>query len=391
MSLNETTSVHARTLAAFFDTKGAADKAIADLEAIGIPKHHITMVAGGSTSGAGATTLAPQHEGFLQSLKDLFMPEEDQYSYAEGLRRGGYLVSIRTEEANYNRVLDILDRDGAVDMDERESTWRSEGWTGYQAGAIPMAASGLAATDTAYRAAPATASSQPLVAKGTTTEGSDEIIPVYEESLQVGKREVSHGRLRVRSYVVETAVNEQVSLRTENVHVDRRPVDRAVSATDAMFQDRVIEVEEFAEEAVVSKQARAVEEVSLHKEARDRTETITDTLRHTEVEVEDGRGTVVGGTTTRSGIVEGSNAGSVMAHMDVIASDGTKVGTVDHQTCEDDLARWRASLHPDDLGRPYRPARSSQADSSRSQGCLVRTDIRRDRGPAAAKLSSARA
>ena len=337
MSLNENTSVHARTLAAFFDTKGAAEKAIADIEAIGIPKQHITMVAGGSTTGAVTATTAPQHEGFLQSLKELFMPEADQYSYAEGLRRGGYLVSIKTDEANYNKVLDILDRDGAVDMDERESTWRSEGWTGYQAGAVPMAAAGLASTETAVRAAPMTTSSQPIGAKGSLTEASDEMIPVYEESLQVGKREVSHGRLRVRSYVVETAVNEQVSLRTENVHVDRRPVDRAVSATDAMFQDRVIEVEEFAEEAVVSKQARVVEEISLHKEARDRTETISDTLRHTEVEIEDGRGTVVGGTAARSGIVEGSNVGSVMAHMDVIASDGTKVGTVDHMDGADTI------------------------------------------------------
>ncbi len=336
MSLSDNTSVHSRTLAAFFDTKGAAETAIADLEALGIPKQHITMVAGGSTSAVGTTT-APQHEGFLQSLKDLFMPEEDQYSYAEGLRRGGYLVSIRADEANYNGVLDILDRDGAVDMDERESTWRSEGWKGYQAGAVPMATAGLAAADMTTRAAPLTASSKPVAATGTVAQGSDETIAVYEENLQVGKREVSHGRLRVRSYVVETAVNEQVSLRTESVHVDRRPVDRAVSATDAMFQDRVIEVEEFAEEAVVSKQARVVEEISLHKEARDRTETITDTVRHTEVEIEDGRGTVVGGSATRSGIVEGSNVGTVMAHMDVIASDGTKVGTVDHMDGADTI------------------------------------------------------
>ena len=133
MNLDDNTSVHSRTLAAFFDTKAAAEKAIVDIEALGIPKQHITMVAGGSTATVGTTATAPQHEGFLQSLKDLFMPEEDQYSYAEGLRRGGYLVSIKTDEANYNRVLDILDRDGAVDMDERESTLavgRLEGLSG---------------------------------------------------------------------------------------------------------------------------------------------------------------------------------------------------------------------------------------------------------------------
>ncbi len=172
---------------------------------------------------------------------------------------------------------------------------------------------------------------QPAAEQSINASAGD-VMQIVEESLQIGKREVSHGRLRVRSYVVETPVNEQVSLRTESVHVDRRPVDRVVSTMDALFQDRVIEVEEFAEEAVVSKQARVVEEISLHKEARDRTETITDTVRRTEVDIEDGRGTV-----TRSGIVEGSNTGTVMAHMDVIASDGTKVGTVDHMDGADTI------------------------------------------------------
>ena len=136
------------------------------------------------------------------------------------------------------------------------------------------------------------------------------MIPIYEERLDVGKREVSHGRLRVRSYVVETAV------------------DRAVSAADALFQGRTFELEEFAEEAVVSKQARVVEEISLRKEVHDRTETIHDTVRHTEVEIEDGRTAAgVGGT---RGVREGSDDGRIVEHMEVYASDGTKVGTVDH-------------------------------------------------------------
>ena len=70
-------------------------------------------------------------EGFWETLKELFMPEEDRYSYAEGLRRGGYLLTVRTDTANYDRVVEILDRDGAVNLDERESSWRNEGWTGY--------------------------------------------------------------------------------------------------------------------------------------------------------------------------------------------------------------------------------------------------------------------
>lgn len=166
-----------------------------------------------------------------------------------------------------------------------------------------------------------------LIGTGEKSEVGD-VIKLYEERLDVGKREVSHGRLRVRSYVVETPVDEQVTLRSETVQVDRRPVDRAVSATDALFQDRTIELEEFAEEAVVSKQARVVEEISLRKEVHDRTETIHDTVRHTEVEIEDGRSTA-GAVDTR-GVREGSDDGRIVEHMEVYASDGTKVGTVDH-------------------------------------------------------------
>jgi len=75
-------------------------------------------------------------------------------------------------------------------------------------------------------------------------------VPVYEEQLRVGKRDVSHGRVRIGSYVVETPVNEQVRLHSESVQVERKLVDRPVAAGDALFHDRVIEAEERAEEAV---------------------------------------------------------------------------------------------------------------------------------------------
>ena len=99
--------------------------------------------------------------------------------------------------------------------------------------------------------------------------------------------------MRVRSYAVETPVNEQVNLREENVQVERRSVDRPVTAADeALFADRTIEATERREEAVVSKDARVVEEVGIRKDASQRTETITDKVRRTEVEVEDERGNV---------------------------------------------------------------------------------------------------
>lgn len=78
-----------------------------------------------------------------------------------------------------------------------------------------------------------------------------------------------------------------MSLSSESVRVERRPVDRAAKAGDGLFRDQTIEAEEYGEEAVVSKEARVTEEIGLHKEAHDRTETVSDTVRHTEVEIED--------------------------------------------------------------------------------------------------------
>ena len=324
MSFTQNTATPSRALTAFFDTKGAAQQAVSDIEAVGVSRGDISMVEGGT--GTSVTVAASEHEGFLAALKDMFMPEEDRYSYAEGLRRGGYLVSVRTGQVDADRVLDILDRDGAVDMDERETSWRSEGWTGYQASSVGTTSAGTAATQAAV-------TTRDVKSSGTignaSLTGRDDSISLYEERLTVGKREVSHGRLRVRSFVVETSVNEQVTLHRETVQVDRRPVDRVVSATDAVFQDRTIELEEFDEEAVVSKEARVVEEISLRKEAQDRTETIHDTVRHTEVEVEDGRTTTSAGGTTGA-VREGSDDGRIVEHMEVYASDGTKIGTVDH-------------------------------------------------------------
>jgi len=92
-----------------------------------------------------------------------------------------------------------------------------------------------------------------------STKEGEEAIPIVEEELNVGKRQVEGGRVRVRSYVVETPVQEEVNLREERVHVERRPTDRPLTGSENLFQDRTIEVEEKSEEAVVSKDSRVKE------------------------------------------------------------------------------------------------------------------------------------
>jgi uncharacterized protein (TIGR02271 family) len=112
-------------------------------------------------------------------------------------------------------------------------------------------------------------------------------IPVVEEELQVGKRQVQRGGVRVYQRVRETPVNESVQLREEHVHVERHPVDQPATSADLdAIKEGAIELRETAEEAVVSKTARVVEEVVVGKEVTEQTKDINDTVRRTDVEVE---------------------------------------------------------------------------------------------------------
>jgi len=111
-------------------------------------------------------------------------------------------------------------------------------------------------------------------------------IPVVEEELAVGKREVERGAIRVRSRVVEQPVHEQVRLREEHVEVERRPVNKPVENPEALLREGEVEISETAEEAVIGKRAVVKEEVVVRKDVDERIEHVDDTLRRTEVEVE---------------------------------------------------------------------------------------------------------
>jgi uncharacterized protein (TIGR02271 family) len=112
-------------------------------------------------------------------------------------------------------------------------------------------------------------------------------IPVVEEELQVGKRQVQRGGVRLYTRITERPVEETVRLRDETVHVERRSVDRPASEADlAASKEGTIEITETDEEPVVRKQARVVEEVVVSKDVQEQTETVQDRVRRTEVDVE---------------------------------------------------------------------------------------------------------
>lgn len=216
-------------------------------------------VAETRTSGSGETGVMGSIKNFFHSLTGSGENEQDYYT--RGVSAGGALLAVTVDDARAQSVASLLERYGAEDVNEE--------------GVSDVNASSSATTGRA------------AVASGNTS-AQGEAIPVVEEELQIGKRQVQRGGVRVYSHVVETPVEENVQLREEHVRVQRTPVNRPASEADfGAFKEGTIELTETGEEVVVGKQARVVEEVRVGKDVSERTQTVKDTLRRTEVEVEE--------------------------------------------------------------------------------------------------------
>lgn len=245
------------TFTALYDKQADAEAMQAELERLGIVDldHDLhSQDSAGFDRNAYSDDSGP---GLWGKKGGVAPPKEDRHIYEEALRRGGYLLTVNCDDAEAPRVHQILEGSNAVDMVDRERELRASGF-------VP-----------------------PVPAPVAATAVADQVIPVVEEQLVVGKRQVDRGGVRVRAYTVETPVQESVSLREEHVDVERRAVNTPVADTAGLFQERNLELIETSEEVVVGREARIVEELSVHKEAGERVETVNDTVRHTEVEVDE--------------------------------------------------------------------------------------------------------
>jgi len=285
----------AKTLVALYDTVTDAEQVVQALIADGFSRSDIRLALDHTKSRTAPSASVERdaaYEGanLLDTLADLGVPHDEAYAYVEGVRRGGALVVVESSDDRAERGMEILRRLHPVDIHERTAQWRQEGWTGSDATA--MTSTPRASAATATRSAQEQARATARVDQGTRTrrvEGQEEVtVPVVEEDIAIGKREVERGHVRIYSRVKEQPVEESVRLREEKVTVERRPVNRPATDADvaAAAAQQVIEVTETVEEPVVNKQARVVEEVVVHKEVDEHTETVRGTARHTEVEVQ---------------------------------------------------------------------------------------------------------
>lgn len=289
------------TLVAAFDTLDEALAAKSELltervleSNIQISSSKVETPAAGSTSTAGTSSVEHQdHESLGHKIShffsNLFGDDEDNkphryaVAYPEAYRRGATLLTVvATTDAEAEKVEDILERNGAFDIDERSATWGTNDATQAGAAATTHLAGTHVATDRAE-----------VIDRTVDTAAGSTSIPVIEENLRVGKREVNTGRVRVVSRVSERPVEETVNLHEEHAHVERRPVNRPAGADELnSFKAGSIEIQETAEEVVVEKSARVVEEVTVGKQSSDHKETVRDTVRRTDVDVQSEPGSV---------------------------------------------------------------------------------------------------
>ena len=268
-----------RTVTALYDSRSEAETArerlssTVDVEKVRILDHQSDS---SSSEGGSSSSSSGGGGGFLSKL---FMADDDRQTYHEGMRRGGFMLCAEVDsDEDADRIISVLEETSPVDLDERSQSWRNEGWQTQDRSALYAGSgtSGFASQDR-----------QTETGERTVQE---ERIPIVEEQLNIGKREVERGGKRVHSFVRETPVSEQVNLREENVTIERRPVNENISQGDlnreGLLQDRDIEMRATGEEAVVGKEAHVNEEVVVRKTASEHTENVQDTVRHTEVDVD---------------------------------------------------------------------------------------------------------
>jgi uncharacterized protein (TIGR02271 family) len=256
--------IMANTVVGIFENESDAQQAQNYLLANGFADGDVDIKTASyksDTESAQFTDAQEDHSGRIGSFfKALFDDDEEETRrYTEAGRRGTIVTVHAVSKDEAEAAAAVLDQFGAIDLTENGVDYT-----------------------------PGTAYEQPLTDAEFVADNPPASLPVIEEELQVGKREIETGGVRLRSRIIERPVQQSVRLRQEQVVVNRVPVDRAASEADFdTFKEGTIEMQEFAEIPVVSKEARVVEEVNLSKTVEEHDEVIHDTVRHTEVDVED--------------------------------------------------------------------------------------------------------
>jgi uncharacterized protein (TIGR02271 family) len=245
-----------KTVVGLFDGADQAQLVVQELKREGLTNTETY----GSASGGGAT-------GIQSKLTDAGVPGDEADLYADGIKSGGTLVLVRTDDTKATRAVEIMERHSSP---------------GAQAGtAAPRHTGGI----TGKATSPGRAAGKEIRAQEV------------EEELRIGKRSVERTGARVSTHISERPVEKNINLHEEKVNVERRSVNRPATEADLRKGNEEFIVKERSEEPIVEKRARVVGEVVVSKESHDRQATVRDTVRRKDVHVDKepgGTGTATG-------------------------------------------------------------------------------------------------
>ncbi len=271
------------TVVGVFDDAQEAREAVDKLVSAGYVRNTVDV-----SPYTGATNTSDRYEdhdhdsGIGNFFRNLFGDDDDDANRYSAMGSSRSIVTIHaTSQDQADKAADILDDCGAIDVRDTADQY------GYDARTMGMGmdtdanrATGMDMDmdmDTDVNRA---------TGMGMDTD-ADQKVEIIEENLEVGKRTVDTGGVRLKSRIVSRPVEESIRLREERVTVNRTPVNRAATTGELdAFKEGEVVMTEHAEKAVVSKTAQVVEEVSVGKTVEEHDEKIHDTVRKTEVDVE---------------------------------------------------------------------------------------------------------
>lgn len=240
-----------------YDTTDKAKSALNVLKNSGIDTSDVSLL----DRNALGTGIDHEHVGLWRRLFGENVWEHEAAVYGDTLKRGGAVLAVRGPKDRVAKIMSILDAHNPVDVHEHAAKIGAD---------VPIEAKALVTAPAA----------------GTAGSRKDEVMRLAEEQMSVGKRMFETGTTRIRRFVTERPVEAQVNLHEEHAKVVRRAVTDPNYIADIDWSDKEYTVTETAERPVVSKTARVVEEIAVGKEGSDRTETVRDTVRRQQAEIE---------------------------------------------------------------------------------------------------------
>jgi stress response protein YsnF len=223
----------ATSIIGLFDSTDLADKVRGELVKAGVKNDAVIVFS----DQAGDT--------LVQELVERGYQEDRARQYAQAVKTGGIVIAAEAEDAQADQAVAVMNR---FDLKTPEELIERAGQS-----------------------------------RGEETETAQAV----EETVRVGTEQVTGGK-RLVTNVTEREVEKPVTLREETVEVERQHDDRRLSPDEAnkAFEEKTVEMTTTSERPVVSKEARVTEEVALRKQAGERQETVRETVRRSDVEVE---------------------------------------------------------------------------------------------------------